>query len=94
MGGLLFSFSGRLSRLSYFLLSLVTAALASAAGAVVMIGIFAHGARVPTSTPSYHRSWPLRRHAKSWGALPYFGSISATSRTAPDKTLLITPSTT
>jgi uncharacterized membrane protein YhaH (DUF805 family) len=46
LGRLLFSFSGRLSRLRYFLLSLVTAALASAAAAVVMIGVFAHGARV------------------------------------------------
>ena len=49
MGGLLFSFSGRLSRLRYFLLSVLTAALAGAATAVLMVGIFAHGARVSES---------------------------------------------
>ena len=46
MGQMLFSFEGRLARLRYFLLSVVTALLASAAIAVLMIGIFAHGARV------------------------------------------------
>jgi uncharacterized membrane protein YhaH (DUF805 family) len=46
MGQLLFSFSGRLPRLRYFLLSLVTIALVGAAAAVLAVAIFATGARI------------------------------------------------
>ena len=46
MGQLLFSFSGRLPRLRYFLLSLVTVILVVGATAVLMVAIFAQGAKI------------------------------------------------